>query len=67
MDIKSINLEGLPEPVVRGLEIVVEMARNLSQGHKDHQKKIDLPLWPGKVIGPLDRETIYRDTTDHVA
>jgi hypothetical protein len=67
MDIKSINLEGLPEPVVRGLEIVVEMARNLSQGHKDHQKKIDLPHWPGNVIGPLDRETIYGDTTDHVA
>ena len=59
MDIKSINLEGLPEPVVRGLEIVVEMARNLSQGHKDHQKNIDLPHWPGKVIGPLDRETIF--------
>jgi hypothetical protein len=67
MDIKSISLEGLPEPVVRGLEIVVEMARNLSQGHKDHPKKIDLPLWPGKVIGPLDREAVYGDTNDHVA
>ena len=67
MDIKTINLEGLPEPVVRGLEIVVKMARNLSQGHKEHQKKINLPLWPGKEICLLNRETIYGDAIYHVA
>jgi hypothetical protein len=28
-----INVEGLPEPIVRGLEVIVEMARKLA-GHQ---------------------------------
>jgi hypothetical protein len=57
---ETINVEGLPEPVARALEAVVQALRE--QLTKDQKKEpSELPLWPGTVIGSLTREEIYDD------
>ena len=63
---RKINVEGLPEPLVRSLEAVAEQARRLvgvrprdgtpstkPVGHRSVRK--------GTVIGNLTREEIYED------
>jgi hypothetical protein len=67
METKGLDLEGIPEPIARGLEIVAQMARGLSENPKQHPRQGELPLWPGTVIGPLDRDAIYEEMNDHVA
>jgi hypothetical protein len=64
MNTNSLDLQGIPEPIARGLEIVAQMARSLSDNSK-RSGKVDLPLWPGTVIGPLDRDAIYGEMNDH--
>jgi hypothetical protein len=66
MDTRPLNLDGLPEPIARGLEIVAEMARQMAKP----QKKIGgtpavLPAWPLGVIGSLTREEIYGEYSHH--
>jgi hypothetical protein len=61
--IEHINVEGLPEPILRGLEIVVEMARKLA-GHQfsvPHRERVTLGVRKGTVHGKLTREEIYDD------
>ena len=64
---ENINVRGLPEPVVRALESMVETLRRqmTSQPQKQGQAAVNgqlaLPRWPGKVIGTLSREEIYDD------
>jgi hypothetical protein len=60
---ESIDVKGLPEPIVRGLEIVAQMARNLlekpetTNGHE----QVQLGVRKGTVYGKLTREEIYDD------
>jgi hypothetical protein len=57
---EHINVEGLPEPVARALEAMVQALRE--QLAKDQKKEPgELPVWPGTVIGSLTREEIYDD------
>jgi len=60
VDTRAINLEGLPEPIARGLEVVAEMARKMAvlQG-KPAAPVADLPAWPLGVMGNLTREEMY--------
>jgi hypothetical protein len=56
----TINVEGLPESVVRAVEAMAQTLRE--QLVKGEQKEpVELPLWRGTVIGSLRREAIYDD------
>jgi len=60
---QSINVEGLPEPIVRAVEVMVQALREqLTKEQKEETKEPpELPVWPGTVIGFLTREEIYDD------
>jgi hypothetical protein len=62
---KAINVEGLPEPIVRGLEIAVEMARKLAKERSSAltRERVKLGRRKGTVYGTLTREEIYDDVT----
>jgi hypothetical protein len=57
---ETINVEGLPEPVVRAVEAMVQTLREqLVKGEK--KEPVELPTWRGAVIGSLRRKDIYDD------
>lgn len=59
-----INVEGLPRPVIEAVEALarmVEALRRDSVEKTDERPHVELPVWPGKVIGPLTRDEIYKD------
>jgi hypothetical protein len=57
---EHINAEGLPEPVARAVEAMVQALRE--QLAKNQMKEPgELPVWRGTVIGSLTREEIYDD------
>ena len=59
---KSINVEGLPEPVAQALQHVVKALRQELQSQQPQKRqKVDLPVWEGTVKGKLTREEIYED------
>jgi hypothetical protein len=57
--------EGLLEPIVRGLEVIVEMARKLTarKPPPPRRQHIALGVRKGTVYGKLTREEIYDDFT----
>lgn len=60
---EHINVKGLPEPIVRGLEVIVEMARKLA-GHQSpvpRRERVTLEVRKGTVYGELTREEVYDD------
>ena len=60
---EHINVEGLPEPIVRDLEVIVEMARKLA-GHQSSMPRhepVTLRVRKGTVYARLTREEIYDD------
>ena len=64
--INSIDVRGLPEPLVQALQRMVQALRGeLPPDTQDTpargRQKIKLPVWPGKVIGSLSRHDIYGD------
>lgn len=57
---KSIDVEGLPEPVALALDTVVQTLRSqLAKTTASPNRKVELPRWPGTVTGTLRREEIY--------
>jgi hypothetical protein len=56
----KINVEGLPEPVARAIQAMVQGLRE-QLAKDDIKKPTELPVWPGMVIGPLTRDEIYDD------
>ena len=58
---KTINIEGLPEPFVQAIAVIVETVRKQIRTKEKPQPRVKLPVWPGKVIGRLRREDIYDD------
>jgi hypothetical protein len=64
MGMNSLNLEGIPEPIARGLEVVAEMARIINKFQENRAKTepiLEFPSWPLDVIGGLSREETYDD------
>ncbi len=56
----TLDLEGLPEPVARGLEAVAELARRMLQRQEPTRGVApELPLWRLGAIGALSRDEIY--------
>ena len=60
-DSKRINTEGIPAPIVRGLETVVEMIRGQMPQSKRKQGE-NLLVKHGRVTGSLHRRDIYDDS-----
>ena len=59
---KSIDVQDLPEPIVRALVSVVTTIRGqLRREQKHAERRQSLPVWPGTVTQPLSREEIYGD------
>ena len=60
---QQVNVEGLPEPIVRVLKVIVEMARKLSgtQASSPRREHVTLGVRQGTVYGQLSREDIYDD------
>ena len=58
---KTVSVDGLPEPVAAAVVQMVEALRTQFAGPPGVRKPIQLPRWPGKVLGNLTREEIYRD------
>jgi hypothetical protein len=63
VSMKHVNVEGLPEPIVRVLEVIVEMARKLSgtRASSPRCEHVTLGVRKGTVYGQLSREAIYDD------
>jgi hypothetical protein len=58
---EHLYVEGLPEPIVRGLEVIVEIARKLT-GRKPpppRRQRIAFSVRKGTVYEKLTREEIY--------
>ena len=60
---EHLNVEGLPEPIVRGLEVIVEMARKLAgqMSSVPRRERVTFGVRKGTVYGKLTREEIYDD------
>ena len=58
---KTINVDNIPEPVVRAMEAVVETLREQFHDFEKPRYRVELPIWPGKVIGSLSRTELYQD------
>ncbi|MEX0718953.1 MAG: hypothetical protein WD066_20330 [Planctomycetaceae bacterium] len=62
---KTIDVEGLPEPVAQALHQVVRTLREQMHAPREARKPEGRPVqlreWPGKVIEPLTREEMYDD------
>ena len=63
MELETIDVKDLPEPIARGLEVVAQMARTLSgKATKGQTQRVELhPVKGGRVLTPLTREEIYAD------
>jgi hypothetical protein len=59
--VKTINVEGLPEPIVRSLEVMVQAVREEISNAEKSRERVKLSIKKGDVLGPLTREEIYRD------
>jgi len=59
--VKTINVEGLPEPIARSLEVMVQAVREEISNAVKPRDRVKLSMKKGNVIGPLTREEIYRD------
>jgi hypothetical protein len=61
---RTIDVHDLPEPVAKAIEIMVQTLRNQPKVDPDNGPRsgpVQLPSWPGTVLGTLRRAEIYDD------
>ena len=58
---ETIDVKDIPEPIARGLEIVAEMARKLTDTKAKGHSRIQLGVRSGTVYGTLSRKELYGD------
>ena len=58
---ETINVEGLPQPIVHSLEAVVETVRQQLREPKEPRQHVALLTKRGTVLGSVTREEIYDD------
>ena len=64
MSLKSIDVTGLPGPVVADIQKLVETIRNAlppAPPGPPAARPADLPQWEGTVLGTLTRRELYDD------
>lgn len=57
----EIDVDGVPEPFVQAVKKMVDTLREQFQDKEGERPPVELPVWPGKVIGSLTRDEIYED------
>ena len=58
---KSINVEGIPEPVARTFVLMVQAVREQLKTQSQQRPRVTLPVRKGKILRPLTRRDIYAD------
>jgi len=58
---KAVSVEGLPDAVARAVAQMVGTLRQQFAESPPPRQPVELPRWPGKVLGNLTREEIYAD------
>jgi len=60
---RRISLDGIPEPVARAIELLVESARKVATvgGPRKESQRVELPVWNLGVKQTLRREDFYDD------
>ena len=58
---KTIDVDGLPEPIIRSLEAMVQAVREQVSSADKPRQRVQLSVKKGNVISPLTREEIYKD------
>jgi hypothetical protein len=56
---ETIDVRGLPEPIAKVLQTMVQTLRQQLQSEERPRLKVELPAWPGRIIGSLRRVDIY--------
>ncbi len=57
---KSINVEGIPEPVVRAFAFMIHAVRAQLKV-QPQRPRVKLPVYKGKTISSLSRRDVYAD------
>jgi hypothetical protein len=61
---RTIDVHDLPEPVARAIETMVQSLRDQARAEATKpsvSESVQLPAWPGTVLGTLRRGDIYDD------
>jgi hypothetical protein len=58
---KSINVEGIPEPVARSFALMVQAVREQLKVDPLQRPRVTLPVRKGKILRPFTRRDIYAD------
>jgi hypothetical protein len=58
---EQIDVHGLPEPVARAIQAMVEALRDQLARPAPKTEARELPRWEGQVRGNLTREELYDD------
>lgn len=59
---RQISLDGLPEPIARAIEMMVQTARKLTgNGQQAPCPRVELPVWNLGISGMVRREDYYDD------
>lgn len=56
---KTVNIDGLPEPVAAAVVQMVATLRSQFAAKAESSPRTELPRWPGRVLGTLSREELY--------
>jgi len=60
---RQINLEGVPELIVRAIESMAQTARRrATNGGQKQRSRVELPVWHLGIKEPLKREDYYDDS-----
>ena len=54
-----MNVKWLPDEIVQALEQIVQAFRERVGAAPEPRLPVDIPVWPGTVMGRLTREEIY--------
>jgi hypothetical protein len=58
---KSIDVEGIPEPVARTFAFMIQVVREQLKAQPQRRPRVKLPVYKGKTIGSLSRRDIYAE------
>jgi hypothetical protein len=56
-----IDVSGLPDPVIRDIQQLVQTIRDKVAMSKPTPAVAPLPLWEGVVLGRMERRELYED------
>jgi hypothetical protein len=60
MSERQVSLEGIPEPLARAIEVMVQAARKLGTiRERNDRQRVELPVWNLGIKRPLRREDYY--------